>query len=597
DVTATYRARILESDSNRILQLMAAHYPIEQVMVEIAEMVVRQWPGTSCVVYQRTGDLLYRFAQAGAFDDVGDPVLQHLHISVDTPNFAMPALNGRRESRFATPNAPGYWSLPIQSGDHALLGVITVFGPWKAEPDLEQSSVLETASRLAAVALEQRQLRIDLQHRVFYDALTELPNRALLETRIEVAASFARKHGHRVGLLCFDLDRFKEVNETLGHQVGDALLRAVADRISVQLPSELLLARLGGDEFALLIPDMHSVREILVASEAILQALSEPFYLGQHTLCASASIGMAVFPDDCADSCLLHSHADSAMYFAKSKGRNSVQRYHPNAVSWVRGRIETETGLRRALTGNQLALHFQPVANENRELIGVEALVRWRHPERGLLFPGAFLSVAEDSGLIVPIGRWILEEACRQAGAWRKTRPLNVSVNVSFLQLQEPGLTNVVADLLAKYSLTPELLTLELTESTLMRNADEAARQLAGLRALGVRVAVDDFGTGYSSLSYLQSLPLDSLKIDRSFVAHLGHANDKADAIVRAIIGLAKTFDLRVIAEGVETLEQFQALRDLGADHFQGYYFGQAMPADRITDCLSKSTPVSLPLS
>ncbi|HUL57201.1 MAG TPA: EAL domain-containing protein [Usitatibacter sp.] len=416
------------------------------------------------------------------------------------------------------------------------------------------------------------------------DALTGLPNRVLLHDRLEQGIFNAARHHTGFAFMFIDLDRFKTINDSLGHQVGDELLKRVASRLTACVRASDTVARLGGDEFAVILENLGGDDDegAQQVAEKMIAAMGAPMLIeGQH-LSTSCSIGISLYPNDGRDSATLMKNADVAMYYAKEKGRNNYQFFSADMNSRAQERLSVENYLRLALRRNELALHFQPrLKIDSGELVGVEALIRWQHPRRGLLMPERFVGVAEDSGLIVPIGEWVLENACAQVEAWqRSVKPgLRISVNLSVGQMMDgERLYRAVEAAVRNSGIAPETLELELTESHLMQNIAEKAALLNRLGELGVGLAIDDFGTGYSSLSYLKTLPVDSIKIDSSFVRDIGRdAND--EAIIRAIVAMAHSLRLSVVAEGVETREQLKSLRDLGCDEYQGFLESPALPA------------------
>jgi diguanylate cyclase (GGDEF)-like protein len=413
-----------------------------------------------------------------------------------------------------------------------------------------------------------------------YDVLTGLPNRMLFRDRLEQAVARARRERWRSALAFVDLDRFKEINDTLGHAAGDAMLRAVAQRLRACLREGDTVARLGGDEFTAILEDLQSSEDLPLLAQKMMAALEQPVAHDGQEFFATASIGFALYPDDGEDADALLAHADTAMYQAKGEGGNAFQHFVPDMAEAARGRVTLESGLRRALERGELELHYQPIFHLGEQrLSGAEALLRWRHPERGLVPPGEFIGVAEMTGLIVPIGAWVLREACGQAARWRLARPdLRVGVNCSARQFRRAGLVETVRAALAESRLDASGLVLEITESLLMENPEGNRKVLDEIKALGVRVALDDFGTGYSSLAYLRRFPIDTLKIDRSFIRDL--STDPEDAkIVRAVIHLARDLRLAVTAEGIETPAQLDFVLAHGCEFGQGYLFGRPVPA------------------
>jgi len=414
------------------------------------------------------------------------------------------------------------------------------------------------------------------------DPLTELPNRVLFNDRLEQGIVAARRTGQSLALLFIDLDRFKNINDSLGHQVGDQLLKQVAGRMMDCIRKGDTLSRLGGDEFVVTLEGLQQAEDAAQVATKIIKALSRPFEIGIHTLNTSCSTGISIFPLDADDERALMKNADTAMYHAKEKGRNNYQFFSPEMNTRAVERHTLETALRQAIERQQFKLYYQPLIDmHSGKVIGVEALLRWDHPQRGLLAPGTFMAVAEESGLIEPIGQWVLRTACQRAKAWQDAGypPLKIAVNISARQLIRPrefarGLSRV----LSATGLEPRYLELEMTESLLIQNAEENIAMLRKLGQDGMRIAVDDFGTGYSSLSYLRQLPIDTLKIDRSFVRDIESDPEDA-AIIQAIVAMAHSLGLQVTAEGVETRGQLEALSRLGCDEYQDYLFSRPLPA------------------
>ena len=439
--------------------------------------------------------------------------------------------------------------------------------------------------RDAALALGAQMVR----RLALHDLLTGLPNRTLLHDRLGQELARARREGGMVAVLSLDLDSFKDVNDTLGHPVGDQLLCAVAQRITTAVRATDTLARLGGDEFALVQPQIRQPAEVVALADKILATVARPFDLDGQEIHASTSIGVALFPQDGQDPDTLLQHAELALYRAKAQGRDQFRFFEPAMDEEAQARRRLERELRDGLERGEFVLHYQPQLElATGRFAGVEALMRWKHPERGLVLPGAFIPAAEANGLIRPLGRWALGEACRQARAWRERGwDISVAVNLSPAQLRHTQFLPTVGDALEEAGLEPARLELEITEGVLMENFEQKGDSfLRGLTADGVRLALDDFGIGYSSLAYLKHLPVKTIKIDRSFVCDLGQDPD-AEALVRAIVTLGHSLRKRVVAEGVENASQLALLRELGCDGVQGFYIARPLEAEQLEGLLT----------
>jgi diguanylate cyclase (GGDEF)-like protein/PAS domain S-box-containing protein len=460
-----------------------------------------------------------------------------------------------------------YVSTPIVEGDK-ILGAVVTF------KDITERKALEKK----------------LQYQAFHDPLTDLPNRALFMDRLGHALARAGQQATEVAVLFTDLDNFKVINDSLGHKAGDQLLVAVAERLKACLRPVDTVARLGGDEFTLLLEGVTGVSDAARVAERIAQELRAPFALEAQEVFATTSTGIAVSSSAQGQPTDLLRHADLAMYRAKSKGKACYEVFEPNMSTDALERLELETDLRRALGREEFRVYYQPeILLESGDIVGMEALVRWEHPEHGLLLPQEFLPIAEESNLIMPIGQWVLREACKQLRTWQEQypnlAPLVMSVNLSTREFFQPSL---IAEILRETGVDPRTLQLEITEGAVAYdNAQNANNTLWNLKTLGVQLAIDDFGMGYSSLSYLKRFPVDLLKIDRSFVRELGK-DLKDTKIVAAIIHLARALDLKVIAEGVETAEQVEQLRKMKCDMVQGSYFSKPLPSGAVSDLLQQ---------
>jgi diguanylate cyclase (GGDEF)-like protein/PAS domain S-box-containing protein len=446
---------------------------------------------------------------------------------------------------------------------------------------------------------ERKDFEQALRYQAFHDALTDLPNRTLFVDRVGRSLSRAAARQSAISVLFIDLDNFKVINDSLGHGVGDQLLVTLTDRIKQCLRHEDTLARLSGDEFAILIEDVRHEDDARQLATRVLEQLKEPFILDRREVYASVSIGIALSgpghtgPDD------LLRDADQAMYRAKANGKARCEIYDETMNEQVIERLALETSMRRSIERNELRVYYQPIVRlDNATVAGFEALVRWEHPERGIISPADFIPLAEETGMIVPIGLWVLEEACRQVQVWRDERcpgrGLMLSVNVSARQFQSPDLVETIAAAIERSGIDPRYLKLELTESMVMHDVERTIQRLHQLKALNLELSIDDFGTGYSSLAYLRRFPISVLKVDKSFVHRIG--TDRQDeAIVRSIVTLARDLGMQVVAEGIETADQLDVLVGLGCDYGQGYYFSRPVPAHQAELLVTPAAGVPMP--
>jgi diguanylate cyclase (GGDEF)-like protein/PAS domain S-box-containing protein len=440
-----------------------------------------------------------------------------------------------------------------------------------------------------------RAMALQITHSAEHDFLTGLPNRMLLNDRIGQAIALAPRHMKHVAVLFLDLDGFKHINDSLGHLTGDKLLQSIAERLVECVRVSDTVSRQGGDEFVVLLSEVAQSEDAAITARRMLQAVSQPHSIDKHDLHITTSIGVSVYPEDGLDAATLIKNADTAMYQAKEGGRQSFQFFKPAMNARAVERQSIEESLRRALERREFALHYQPKVNlKTGAIIGAEALLRWTHATRGSVSPIDFIPIAEDCGLILPIGAWVLREACAQACAWIEVGlpPITMAVNVSAIEFRHEKFLEGLFAILDQTGFDPRFLELELTESVLMKHATSTAKILRNLRESGISVAVDDFGTGYSSLSYLQKFPVDAVKIDQSFVRQISTAGEDT-TIVKAVIGMARGLKLRVIAEGVETLEEVAFLRAYQCEEAQGYYFSRPVPAQKFAMLLKSGLPES----
>jgi diguanylate cyclase (GGDEF)-like protein/PAS domain S-box-containing protein len=589
DITERKLAEVLEHDRSRILEQVAQDEPLSGILMRVAETLEHQRPDLRACLLLLKQDRLASGAcpsMPGGFAAAvealplaegagcctaalrGEPVL-----STDTATD--PAWADLQEfcRQFAIRCC---WSVPIVSANGGVVGTLSLVGPQPREASEADRRLLDSVCRLAAVAIDHRALTDKLSHQAQHDALTGLPNRLLFQDRLNQALAQARRNGQQVAVIYMDLDRFKHINDTLGHSAGDAFLRQAASRLDRCVRRCDTLARLGGDEFTVVLTELDDPRDAMRAAKNIVEAMRLPFAVEGRELFVTISLGISLFPDDGADGETLMVNADVAMYRAKELGRDNFQWFAAEMNTMARERLELEWHLRYAMQLGQLQLAYQPQCGPAGEVLAFEALMRWHHPGLGEVAPTRFIPLAEDSGLIVSMGEWALRTACAQAALWRRAGhpSLRISVNVSTLQFNRPDWVDTVRRAIHDTQLAPEALELEITESLLLKGVKETSANLFELRKLGVGVAIDDFGTGYSSLSYLHKLPITTLKIDQSFVHEIGapSARGAEDApIIRTIIALAHNLGMAVVAEGVETEEQRQLLLRLGCEGLQGF--------------------------
>jgi diguanylate cyclase (GGDEF)-like protein len=443
---------------------------------------------------------------------------------------------------------------------------------------------------------ERTNLEEELKHQAFHDALSGLANRGLFQDRLEHALARAARSKTSLAVLFLDLDDFKLINDSLGHTAGDALLVAVAGRLSASLRSGDTAARFGGDEFAVLVEETTGPEEACQAAERLIAALCAPLVIEDHQIQVRASVGIALSQAGHEDPTELMQAADVAMYAAKARGKGRYEVYQPDLQAAIVRRLDRTADLQRAIEGREFVVHYQPIVSlDGGNTVGLEALVRWRHPENGLLLPEEFIALAEETGLIVPLDRWVLREACVQTREWQfchsDARRLWVSVNMSARHFQDEGLVEDVATALRESDLDPQFLVLEITEGVFVQEAESVIQRMLELKALGVRFAIDDFGTGYSSLSYLRRFPIDILKLDKSFVDDVAVSVEDG-ALAETIVQLGKNLHLQTVAEGIEHAPQLEVLRALGCQLGQGFYFTKGLQASEMNDLLFRNSQV-----
>ncbi len=575
------RAARLERDRNEMLEMIAANEPIEAVLEHLVRMIERQCAGGRVAVILLEEQ---RVAQVIA------PGLPRFYSRLASRIEAVTE-DGERNSPAAQRNAllrrlgiETAASAPLLSGSGQLLGLLALHFPEGRTARAEDQSLLDTAARLAAIAIEKRQLAGRLEHQVTHDDLTGLPNRLYLIERI---AEAIRSNAGEFKVLYLDLDRFKQINDALGHAVGDQLLRLVGERLREVTGVAGFVARLAGDEFAVLLGSLAEAMPERPEPAGFLEMMRRPFLIGGREVFATASIGVSQYPRDGEEPELLLRNAERAMQQAKRHGKNDWRQFTRELQTAPLDALEVENALRHALDNGEFLLRYQPIVLMDGTLDGFEALLSWDHPVLGWISPSMFIPLAEEAGLISEIGTWVLEQVCAQGAAWRRLgyAPVRVAVNVSALQFGRPGFFEAVRSAIVNNQMEAQWLDLELTESVVLRDIEASSALMQRLRAMGVRVSIDDFGTGYSSLSYLRRLPLDTLKIDRAFLRDLTSPGGSMP-LVQTIVNLAHQHSLEVIAEGVETQDQLDLLRAAGCDKAQGHLFGRPQPAASVEPLL-----------
>jgi diguanylate cyclase (GGDEF)-like protein len=583
----------LERQRNQVLEQIGRNEPLETIFEGVLRLIHQQWlECSSCISLLRAGQL--QVVASNHMPSGLQAEIERMDLGLEGPsaNEARDERSIERRVLSACRDAclgfqPEFHVRPILSSAGRVLGVMTVgFSAPREQSDLE-AGALDAAARLVALAAEQRELHSELTFQAHHDLLTELPNRAVFRDRLEKAIAAAESEGTCVGVLWLDVDRFKHVNDTFGHRAGDLLLRAVARRLEACIRSSDTVARIGGDEFTVLLPGIPITADAIAAAQRILDAFHAPFAVLGHQLSVSVSVGVSVFPEHGQDATVLIRHADAALYLAKSSGRGGFAVYAPELTAQSEEQLEIEQELSRALENGEFHIEYQPQLDSKGRILAAEALLRWQNPRLGKIPPARFIPVAEQSGLIVPIGAWVLNEACRQAAAWaRSGLACRVAVNVSAVQFSRSDFVTTVADALASSGLKPDLLDLELTESAIIMNLSYAGSQMIRLRNIGVDISIDDFGTGYCSLAYVQQLPISTLKLDQCFVRGVDGPSGESAAVVQAVLTMAKSLNLRTVAEGVETEGQLKFLRKTGCDLFQGYLFYRPLHPFKIENLL-----------
>ena len=607
DITERKLADALRDGQAQILEMIALSAPLKDVLEHLVLLIESQSKGIICSVLLR-GEMGTRL-RLGAAPSLPDSYARAIERTPIGPKAGPSGTAAyRREavvvadittdplwedyrSLAAEYGLRSFWSTPILSHQGEAVGIFATYAKEPRERTNAEMRLVHVAVRIAGIAIERKLAEDRIQFMANHDALTGLPNRALLNDRLSQALLHAQRYDRWVTVLFVDLDNFKLVNDSLGHNAGDELLKIIANRMVQRVRTTDTVVRLGGDEFVIVLNDQPKSADVISAeAQKILAAIAEPVRLEGHDLRVTSSLGVATYPRGGTDVDALLANADAAMYRAKEVGRDNFQVYAPEMNAKVHEKLLLQEELRNAVARSEFVLHYQPQVDlRTGRVFAVEALVRWNHPRLGVMPPIAFISKAESSGLIVPIGDWVLREACRQNKAWHDAGlpPIVVGVNVSARQFREKDLVAGVASALKDSGLEAKYLELEVTESLIMHNVDLAVETMKALQGLGVQLSIDDFGTGYSSLSSLKAFPVARLKIDRSFVRDLPH-DESGKAVATAVIALGQKLNLRVIAEGVETDEQLAFLRDNNCDEMQGYLFSKPVPPAEIEDLIKR---------
>lgn len=613
------RIMALERRRSRVLEMIAANRPLDDILLALVELAEESFPTAFASAAVLTSGRLEQVAPRMPQELKAARQKQWSTIPVEQwmkrgdadgitcGNPSGEAHSGEVRDAAVELKLQACWAVPVKASTGTPLGLFTIYHREPAEFNEAAHTLLETIAKLASIAGQHRELTHQLAHLAHHDSLTGLPNRVLFEDRLAQSLARLPRSPAQLGLYCIDLDRFKHVNDTLGHDAGDAILKEFASRAMQVLRPTDTLARIGGDEFLLIVGEIASQAEALDIGRRIMGCLTSPFVVGRHPITITASIGVALSPEHGATAADLEKKADVAMYRAKSLGRNGCECFSPEMLSSSAERLAIEGRLRHAVQNHEMELHYQPQFDCNNVLIGFEAMIRWHHPEFGLLPPARFIPIAEETGLIVPIGTWVLEEACRQNHEWQLAgyEPVKIAVNVSAVQLERSDFAGLVLGALRRNGLEPQCLELELTETLLMTASEETIQRLRELRALGIMISLDDFGTGHSSLAYLHELPIDCLKTDRSFIKRVRAKADEVDStpVLEAIVCLGHSLGMKVLAEGIEELYQLEAIQRLGFDAVQGFYRGKPQPAADVKSFLKRrgqSAPAparALPLS
>ena len=617
DISESRRMEKWEQSKNAIFSAIIAHHSLPSTMQLMADAFVALYPPKSIAIFVLAGDQFHIEAEAGLPPRTVPPAAS---ASLALERFQEPSSLGQPRGRSEgltwtsdsgsrdgpASSCPAFGEIlktgvklciasPLRSGSGEAKGMVTVFDTHQSLLADAVRETIRSLCDLGRMAIEHQELYDQVVHGSHYDLLTGLPNRILLEDRLRQATITARRQGNLIAVCCIDLDRFKQINDNLGHELGDACFKAASERLKASIREVDTLARHGGDEFILALPDLTEISDAVNICNRLLRELSAPMLVDGHSLTLNASIGISIFPDHGSTPDSLLRNADMALVEAKRAGRGQAQIYSPDLGRQSRRAAEMADALAVAVAQGQFSVAYQPIYSMSGGIMGFEALLRWKHPSWGQVAPLEFIPIAEKTGLIVPIGDWVIQEVCRQAMAWNAAAmPLvKFFVNVSGVQLGRRNFGSKIAETLKHSGLAPDRLEIEITESWIISDLKGAAGKLQKLRDLGVGIAIDDFGTGHSTFSYLQALPLDTLKIDRSFVQRLDGSAANLST-VRAIIGLAQQLGLKTVAEGVETEQHLRQLADLGCELVQGFFLARPLtPQGACSLLMQQSLPAT----
>jgi diguanylate cyclase (GGDEF)-like protein len=575
----------MEQQRASVLEMVSTHAPLSRSLGSVLELAPAQ---AGAAVWAVAGPQLQFQAACHLPRALTEQLAQQLLPRTDESSSEWRELEDQRRLLAGQFGLLAAGSRTLRDAGGRVIGMLRVFA---TGDDIVQPAILEQMGQLAALAIENTLLYERLAFQAQHDTLTELPNRLLFQDRVQQSLQGARRGRKRVALLWIGLDRYKQINDVLGHRAGDEVLSQVARRLRGCLRESDTVARVGGDEFTVLVHDITSPTDAELVCRKILSALSQPMQLGERGVSVTASAGISLFPEHGQDPIALMRHADLAMYSAKRAGGNAQQVFRPALGENLTRRVQIEQALNTALGNKEFSLVFQPLINRAGGVESLEALLRWTSATLGRVSPADFIPIAEEMGLIQAIGEWVTRTACRTGADWMEAgyEVPRIAVNVSAAQSVEKSFAEVVERVLLDTRFPAGKLELEITETALMNNIELALEQMEALRRLGVRFAIDDFGTGYSSLSQLRNLPVDFLKIDRSFVKDLVTAGSDSNTLVRSIITLAHSLKLKVVAEGVETQEQLEVLRAMGCDISQGFFFHRPMPAEEVELLLGRA--------